>query len=149
MKRLAVLLVLVGMLAPLLISCGEEETPEQRLAYLRSRHEIFPAGVTSRIDGAGDSTLIVDVQVANQGTEPLSQLTILVVVRGADGMEKLSQRAALDLEGVLPGIGERRTALIPGYELAEGDEVIVELEASLTPEDLHSLPEWSEVAEAS
>ncbi len=149
MKRLAMLLVLVGMLAPLLISCGEEETPEQRLAYLRSRHEIFPAGATSRIDGAGDPTLIVDVQVANQGTEPLNQLTVLVVVRGADGMEKLSRRATLDLQGVQPGVGERRTALIPGYVLVEGDEVIVELEANLTPEDLHSLPEWSEVAEAS
>ena len=149
MKRLAMLLVLVGMLAPLLISCGEEETPEQRLAYLRSRHEIFPAGVTSRIDGAGDPTLIVDVQVANQGTEPLDQLTVLVIVRGADGEQKLARRATLDLEEVQPGVGVRRTALIPGYVLVEGDEVVVELEANLSPEDLRTLPEWSQVADSS
>ncbi len=146
MKRLAVLLALIGLVAPLMISCGEEETPEQRLAYLRSRHEIFPAGVTSRIDSDGNQMLIVDVQVANQGTEPLNELTVLVIVRGADGIEKLSRRATLDLEGVRPGIGERRTAIIPGFALAEDDEVIVELEANLTADDLHTLPEWSEVA---
>jgi len=149
MRRLAILLITVAMLAPLLMSCGEEETPEQRLAYLRSRHEIFPAGIASRIDGAGDPTLIVDVQVANQGTEPLDQLTVLVIVRGADGGEKLSQRATLDLKGVQPGVGVRRTALVPGYVLVEGDEVVVELEANLAPEDLRTLPEWSEVAEPS
>ena len=146
MKRIITLLAIAAAIVPALWGCGEKETPEQRLAHLRSRHEIFPAGITSRTDADGNTMLIVDVQVANQGTEPLSQLTVLVTVRGEDGSERLSQRATLDLEGVRPGIGARRTALIPGYQLAEGDEVFVELEANLTPEDLRTLPEWSDVA---
>lgn len=146
MKRLAVLLVLAGMLAPLLISCGDKETPEQRIARLRSRHEIFPAGVTTLTDAEGNPALLVDVQVVNQGTEPLGRLTILVKVRGSDGADKLIERVTFDLEGMRPGVGERRTATVPGYALAEDDEVYVEIEANLTDEDVHTLPEWSEAA---
>ena len=134
---------------PLLLSCGQKETPEERLAYIRSRHEIFPVGTTTIHDADGKPTLLVDVQVANQGTEPLANLTILVRVRGGDGAEKLSTRVTLDLEGVRPGIGERRTAMVPGYQLAEDDEVFVELEANLPVDQLRSLPEFGEMPNVS
>jgi hypothetical protein len=129
----------------LVVACGEEETPEQRLERLRSRHEIFPVGTTTIRDADGHPTLLVDVQVANQGTEPLSQLTVLIRVRGAGGAERLSQRVTLDMAGVRPGIGERRTALVPGFELAEDDEILVELEANLPIDQLRSLPEYAEM----
>jgi hypothetical protein len=138
MKRFITLLAVTAIVLPTMLACGEKETPEQRLAHLRSRHEIFT-------DAEGNTLLIVDVQIANQGTDPLSQLTVLVTVRGGDGSERLSQRATLDLEGVQPGVGVRRTAIIPGYQLAEDDEVIVEREANLSPAELRSLPEWSDV----
>jgi len=147
MKRLAILVALVTTVAPLLISCGEKETPEQRLERLRSRHEIYPAGVTTAHDAEGRPTLVVDLQVANQGTEPLSQLTVLVKVRGSDGVLKSEQRATLDLSEVRPGIGERRTAMVPGVGLDEDDEVFVEIEAPLSTEELHRLPEFENVAE--
>ena len=146
MKRLITVLVGVALTAPLLISCGDEETPEQRIARLRSRHEIFPAGITTLTDDAGYPTLVVDVQVANQGTEPLNQLTVLVKVRGADGVDRVSERVVLDLEGIRPGTGERRTAMVPGVGLMEDDEVYVEIEANLTDGDLHTLAEWSEAS---
>jgi hypothetical protein len=146
MKRLITILVGAALMAPLLISCGDEETPEQRIARLRSRHEIFPAGITTLTDGVGYPTLVVDVQVANQGTEPLNQLTVLIKVRGADGVDKHAERVVIDLEGIRPGTGERRTARVPGVGLAEDDEVYVEIEANLTDEDLHTLAEWSEAA---
>jgi hypothetical protein len=145
MKRLAALLGLAGILVPLLLSCGDKETPEQRLARLRSRHEIYPVGTTVR-DIEGVQTLIVDLHVANQGTEPLGQLTVLLRIDGADGTEKVSQRVTLDLADLRPGIGERRVAMIPGVTLAEDDQVFVELEANLPTEELHGLPEWSEVS---
>lgn len=148
MKRLAMLVALVALVAPLLVSCGDKETPEQRLARLRSRHEIFPAGVATIPDADGAPSVVVDVQVANQGTEPLSMLTVLATVRGADGVDRAVQRITLDLEGVRPGVGERRTAIIHGVGLAEDDEVFIEIEANLSDDDLHSLPEWSEVAGA-
>jgi hypothetical protein len=131
----------------LIFSCGDKETPEQRLERLRSRHEIFPVGTTTMHDADGQPTLLVDVQVANQGTEPLNSLTVLIRVRGGNGLERLSQRVTLDMEGVRPGIGERRTALVPGFELIEDDEVFVELEANLPVEDLQTLPEFSEMTE--
>jgi hypothetical protein len=141
-------LVVIAVCA-LLASCGEKETPEQLLEHYRSRHEIYPVGTTTIHDADGLPTLLVDVQVANQGTEPLSKLTVLVRVNGADGGEKLSQRVTLDLEGVRPGIGERRTARVPGYELAEDDEVFVELEANLPEDQLRALPEFADVARVS
>jgi hypothetical protein len=146
MKRLITVLVGVALVAPLLTSCGDEETPEQRIARLRSRHEIYPAGITTLTDGAGYPTLVVDVQVANQGTEPLNQLTVLIKVRGTDGADRLSERVVIDLEGIRPGTGERRTARVPGIALEEDDEVYVEIEANLTDDDLHTLAEWSEAA---
>jgi len=131
----------------LLLSCGDKETPEQRIERLRSRHEIYPVGTTTLHDADGQPTLLVDLQVANQGTEPLASLTVLIRVRGGNGLERLSQRVTLDMEGVRPGIGERRTALVPGFELKEDDEVFVELEAKLPVEELRSMPEFAEMAE--
>lgn len=148
MRRLAVVAAVaaVTVVVPLLLSCGDKETPEQRLARLRSRHEIIPAGIANITTPEGDPALLVDVQIVNQGTEPLDQLTVAVKVRGADGAEKVDRRVTFDLEGVRPGIGERRSAILPGVVLAEDDEVFVELEADLSPEELRQLPEWSSVA---
>jgi hypothetical protein len=50
------------------------------------------------------------------------------------------------MSGVRPGIGARVSATLPGVELLEDEEVTVELEANLLPEDLHNLPEWAQVA---
>lgn len=146
MKRLAVIALLALAIVPLQLSCGDKETPEQHLARLRSRHEIIPAGIANITTPEGEPALLVDVQIVNQGTEPLDQLTVLVAVQGADGREKAAQRVTFDLAGVRPGIGERRAATLPGIVLDEDDQVSVELEANLTPEELHALPEWSQVA---
>jgi hypothetical protein len=145
MKRLAAIAVLALAIVPLGLSCGDKETPEQRLARLRSRHEIIPAGIANITTPEGQPALLVDVQIVNQGTEPLDELTVLVRVQGADGREKTAQRVTFDLSGVRPGIGERRAATLPGVVLAEDDEVFVELEANLPDEELHALPEWSSV----
>ncbi len=88
---------------------------------------------------------MVDLQIINQGTEVLNQLTVLVRVLGSDGEERLRQRVTLDLDGVRPGIGERRAAMVEGFELNEDDEVSVELEPNLSADDLHSLPEFGEM----
>jgi len=146
MKRLAMLIAVAAAVTPLLLSCGEKMTPEDRLALLRSRHEIIPAGAATVTGPDGIPTLIIDVQVYNQGTEALDQLTVLVKVRGGDGTDRVAQRATLDLSGVRPGVGERRSVTLPGVVLGEDDEVSVELEAHLPAEDLHRLPEWSAVA---
>jgi hypothetical protein len=148
MKRLALLIAVAATVVPLLSACGEKETPDARLARLRSRHEIIPAGAATVSGLDGTPTLIVDVQVFNEGTEALDRLTILVRVRGGDGADRVAQRATLDLSGLQPGVGERRSLSLPGVALGEGDEVFVELEANLPLEELRSLPEWSAVAPA-
>ena len=134
------LLLIVATL--LLVSCGDKETPEQRLERLRYNHEIYPVAAKTLYDAEGNPTL----QVANQGGEALDQLTVLVKVIGGDGTVKESQRVTLDLEGVQPGVGARVSASLPGVELLEDDQVTVELEHNLTPEDLRELPEFKAVA---
>ena len=128
-----------------LVSCGKKETPEQRLERLRFNHEIIPVG-TVTLHPEENPTLMVDLQIINQGTEVLSYLTVLVRVNGIGGEERLKQRVTLDLEDVRPGIGERRAAMVEGFVLAEDDEVFVELEPNLSAEDLRSLPEFADVA---
>jgi hypothetical protein len=145
MKRaIPVAVVTVTLIA--LVGCGEKETPEQRLERLRLNHEIYPVAAKTLYDAEGNPTLLVDLQVANQGTEPLEKLTVLVRVLDANGDVTVSRRVTLDMSGVRPGIGARVSATLPGVELLEDQEVTVELEANLSPEELHKLPEWAEVA---
>ncbi len=132
----------------LLPGCGEKVTPEQRLVRLRYNHEIIPVAAKTLYDADGQPTLLVDLQVVNQGGETLEHLTVLVQVYGPGGEEKTSQRVTLDLSGVQPGIGARVSALLPGVELLDDDEVTVELEHGLSPEDLRGLPEYAAVSEA-
>jgi hypothetical protein len=133
----------------LLPGCGEKVTPEQRLEGLRYNHEIFPVAAKTLYDAEGNPTLLVDLQVANQGGVQLDNLTILVQVFGPGGEEKVSKRVTLDLSGVQPGIGARVSALLPGVELLDDDEVTVELELGLSSEDLRGLPEYAAVSDVS
>jgi len=145
-RRLIIVAVAVPLVVALSLSCGPEETPEQKLVRLRDAHEIIPVGYTTITDPDGVPRMIVDLQVTNQGGEPLEALTVLVRVTGADGVERLARRVTLDLEGLRPGIGERRSAVVQGFAGSDDDEVLVEIEAGLSPDDLHSLPEWRAVA---
>lgn len=137
---------IVALAALALAGCGEEVPPEQRLAQIRYNHEIFPVAAKTLYDADGNPTLLVDLQVANQGGVALEMLTVLVTVLGPDGEIKNSERVTLDLEGVQPGIGARVSAPLPGVELLDEDEVTVELESNLAPEDLRGLPEFALVA---
>jgi hypothetical protein len=131
------------------VGCGEKETPEQKVERLRYNHEIFPVAAKTLYDAEGQPTLLVDLQVANQGTEALAKLTVLVRVLGPTGAEKDSSRVTLDMTDVRPGIGARVSATLPGVELLDEDEVMVELETNLPPEVLQELPEYAEVADVS
>jgi hypothetical protein len=148
MKQKSAVLVAVLMLATVIVlpGCGEKETPEQRLERLRYNHEIYPVAAKTMYDAEGLPTLLVDLQVANQGTEALDKLTVLVRVLDAAGAEKNVGRVTLDMSGVRPGVGARVSATLPGVELLDDEEVTVELETNLPPEVLHELPEFAEVA---
>jgi len=137
---------IVALTATVLVGCGEEVPPEQRLNQIRYNHEIFPVAAKTMYDAEGNPTLLVDLQVANQGGVALDQLTVLVTVIDSEGNVKNSERVTLDLEGVQPGIGARVSASLPGVELLDEDEVTVELESNLSPEDLRGLPEFRQVA---
>jgi hypothetical protein len=126
-----------------LVGCGKEVPPEQRLAQIRYNHEIFPVAAKTMYDADGNPTLLVDLQVANHGGDPMSMLTVLIKVLGPDGAVKNSERVTLDLEGIQPGVGARVSAQLPGVELLDEDEVTVELESNLSPEELRKLPEFA------
>jgi len=147
MRRFALFVPLITLVATgLLTSCGPDETPEQRLDRLRYNHEIYPVGTTTLHDEDGNPTLLVDLNIANQGTEPLSNLTVLVRVRGAGGVERLAQRVTVPLLDLRPGIGRQQDVRIPGFALEEGDEITVEIEKDLSDEELRSLPEFADVS---
>ena len=128
------------------LGCGEKETLEQKVERLRYNHEIYPVAAKTLYDAEGEPKLLVDLQVANQGTEPLAKLTVLVRVLDPTGAEKNRRRVTLDMTDVRPGIGARVAAILPGVELLEEDEVMVELETNLPPDVLLGLPEYAEVA---
>lgn len=151
MKQKSVVLVAILMLAAIVVlpGCGEKETPEQRVERLRYNHEIYPVAAKTLFGTEGEPTLLVDLQVANQGSEALANLTVLVRVLDATGAEKEVRRVTLDMSGVRPGVGARVSAALPGVELLDDEEVTVELETNLPPEVLLELPEYAEVADVS
>lgn len=147
MRRPTLTALLIALIATVsLTACGPEETPEQKLERLRYNHEIYPVGTTTLHDDEGNPTLLVDLNVANQGTEPLTNLTVLVRVKDGFGNERLSARVAVPLDDLRPGIGRQQDVRIAGFALSEDDEITVEIEPNLTAEDLRTLPEWADVS---
>jgi hypothetical protein len=146
-RRPALIAFLIALIATVsLTACGPKETPEQRLERLRYNHVIYPVGTTTLHDEEGNPTLLVDLDIANQGTEPLSNLTVLIRVKGAGGVERLSQRVTVPLHDLRPGVGRQQDVRIPGFALEDGDEITVEIEKNLSPEELRSLPEFADVS---
>lgn len=147
MRRHTVSILLVALIATVfLTACGPKETPEQRLERLRYNHEIYPVGTTTLHDDEGNPTLLVDLSVANQGTEPLSSLTVLLRVKDGLGNLRLEQRVSVPLDDLRPGIGRQQDVRVPGFGLGENDEITVEIEKNLTPEDLRTLLEYADVS---
>ena len=147
MRRAALISLLIALIATVsLTACGPEETPEQRLERLRYNHVIYPVGTTTLHDDEGNPTLLVDLNVANQGTEPLSSLTVLLRVKDGLGNLRLEQRVSVPLDDLRPGIGRQQDVRIPGFGLGENDEITVEIEKNLTPEDLRTLSEFADVS---
>ena len=131
-------------------SCGPEETPEQKVERLRFNHEIYPVGTTTLHDDEGNPTLLVDLNVANQGTEPLPHLTVMVRVRGGDGKPYSSYRK--DTDNDAPGCDppcEWGAGCVAGTCVAQPllrPVGTVEIEPNLPPETLRALPEFADVA---
>jgi len=140
------LLSVVILAAIALPACGDKETPEQRVERIRYNHEIYPVATKTLYSAEGEPTLLVDLEVANKGSDVINNLTVLIQVFGPDGEQKNSQRVTLDLSDIPRGTGMRVSATLPGVELLEGHEVRVELEHGLPPEVLHDFPEYAEVA---
>ena len=146
MRRSTIAAVIVAMIATVaLTACGPEETPEQKLERLRYNHEIYPVGTTTLDADTENPTLLVDLNVANQGTEPLSSLTVLVRVKDGLGNLRLEQRVSVPLDDLRPGIGRQQDVRIAGFALGEDDEITVEIEKNLAPDDLRTLPEFADV----
>lgn len=148
-RRLLTAIFATPLALVLCLSCGPDETPEQRLARLRDAHEIIPVAYTTIRDADDQPTLVIDLSITNHGTEPFPKLTVMVRVTGADGVEKLAQRVTLDLDDLRPGIGGRFSAGVPGFAASDDDEVQVEIENALPDDILRSLPEWQDVQPAS
>ena len=128
-----------------LLACGPKETPEQHLARLRRAHDIIPTGAATVTDSQGMPRLVVDLRITNKSAEPLAHLTIRVRVEDMEGQELLSKPVTLDLSQARPGVGVQLAALIDDFSLDEQDQVMVEVEDGLTPEQLRALPEFADL----
>lgn len=138
--------VLLALALVAVASCGERETPEQKLARLRYNHEIIPTGYTTVYGEDGSPSLLVDLRVANQGSQQLEALTVLVEVRGPAGGTKAAERVTVDLSDLTPGTGTQVAVRLPGVTVGTEDEVSVLIESGLDAGQLRALPEYEAVA---
>lgn len=138
-------LVLLIAAAASMLACGPRETPEQHLARLRRAHNIIPTGATTVVNAEGMPRLVVDLRITNQSAEPLAHLTIRVRVENIEGHELLSTPITLDLSNARPGVGVQLAALIDDFQLSDEDQVMVEVEDGLTPEQIRALPEFADL----
>jgi hypothetical protein len=138
--------LLVAAIAALVVALGcGREAPEERLDRLRLAHDLRPLGSRTVVRD-GEPTVVVELLVTNQGADPLSALTVLMRLRGADGLERVGRRVTLDLSGLRPGMAQQVSASLPGMTLGDRDEVTVELETGLPADVLRTLPEYAAVA---
>lgn len=128
-----------------MVACGPRETPEQHLSRIRRAHDIIPTGATTVENAEGVPRLVVDLRITNKSAEPLAHLTIKVRVEDIEGKELLSTPVTLDLSNTRPGVGVQLAALIDNFRLEEQDQVMVEIEDGLTPEQLRALPEFADL----
>jgi hypothetical protein len=135
----------LALIALALVACGPRETPEQHVARLRRAHDIIPTGATTVEDAEGRSRLVVDLRITNKSAEPLAHLTIRVRVEDIEGEELLSTPVTLDLSKSRRGVGVQLAAVIDDFRLNEQDQVMVEVEDGLTPEQLRALPEFADL----
>lgn len=142
MRALVIPLLVVLLL---LVACAGDVPPEQKVAALRAAHEITPMGYTTVTTPEGEPVLVVDVRVVNTARKTLPHLTVLVRVVGPDGSVKVEERHPLDLSDVQPGYGMQIAARIPGVAVEPTDQVQLELEGGLPPEEIRTLREYRDV----
>lgn len=138
-------IVSLALIAVAAVACGPRETPEQHVARLRRAHNIIPTGATTVVNAEGMPRLVVDLRITNKSAEPLAHLTIRVRVENIEGHELLSTPITLDLSKARPGVGVQLAALIDDFQLSDEDQVMVEVEEGLTPEQIRALPEFKDL----
>lgn len=141
-RRLAV--VALGLAVAVLgnLACGPEETPEQRVTRLRMQYEMQPTGFQPRTAEDGSPELALDMLVMNKGRESLDNLTFVVRILAQDGSERFSRPASIDTSDLLPGVTSQVSAIVPGIELQEGDQVVLELEPNPSASERATYPEY-------
>lgn len=148
-KRASIVAALVALMIVMVTGgCSRDVPPEEIVQSMRMDHELVPVAFTPMDPPADTPFILVDLEVTNTGREPLDHLTVLATLQSAGGSVKWEDRVTLDVSHVRPGIGDRVSFRIPDQQLEEGDQVLVRLEAPLSPEEIRTLPEFEEVTTA-
>ncbi len=148
MSRRGLLLLEIALVALALAACTSRETAWQRITRLRNGYRVEPTGIHSVRTAGGIPELRVDLIVVDTGRERLPWLTVLVHVQGSDGRDRLARRATVDVAGLVPGVRELRTAVVPGVGVDRGENVIIELEGAPPRGVLAELPEYAGTGES-
>lgn len=128
------------------LGCGGKETPDQKVTRLRLAHQVQPTAVQVRTTPEGPE-LLIDFTVVNTAREKLPTLTVKVVLVDTQGRDRATHLLSLNTGDLQPGVAGQVTGFIRGESIARGEQVRVEVEAQVPPEERGRYPEYRQATE--
>lgn len=140
--------VIVAAVLAVAAACGQgcfqprPEKPAERIHRMRLQYRISGIERETRTGKDGRPELVMKLAVANTGKEKLGRVTVLLTVKAPDGSVTLTRPLTLDVAGIAPGGHGEITAVVPGINATEDDDVSLKMEDQPRPEVRPTYPEY-------
>lgn len=147
MRRLSLIALAIAVALALLgLGCRQprQEKPHERVTRLRLQYRIEANWFENRPGKDGKPELYMSLSGRNLGMKGLSKLTMLMHIRHFDGTTRLTTPLTLDVSKIPPQ-AEKATPLevtVPGVEVKEGEELVLQLEDQPHQDVMPSYPEY-------
>ena len=148
MRRVSLIpLALAVGLALLMAGCRQprKEKPHEQVTRLRLQYKIQANWFENRTGKDGKPELFMSLSGRNLGMKGLEKLTMLMHIRYFDGTTRVTMPLTLDVAKIPPQ-AEKATPLevtVPGVEVKEGEELVLQLEDQPHQDVMPSYPEYA------
>lgn len=122
-----------------------KERPHERVTRLRLQYKIDANWYENRSGADGQPVLYMSLSGRNLGREGLEKLTMIMHIRHWDGSVRQSQPLTLDVSAIPPQAAKATPleVVVPGAEVREGEELVLQLEDQPHQDKMPSYPEYA------
>ncbi len=118
----------------------------ERITRLRLHYKVAPDWYEMQKDKDGKPVLAMQLTVTNTGTESLAQVTMVLRVTFPDGKDRVKVPLTLDVSHLAPGKSGTISVTVPGVEVRQAEEVVLQMEGQPTRAEMREYPEYKGVS---